>query len=126
MSLKTLFTIVRETVKITTHIAASIRGRTKLFGDTGQLYYSIGRKNIPSTPVKGNCKAEAELCKALYVFGAQSHTSLLTRASWTTSRDGTYIIVADLESLPHKSKRSESGINTLLTNTYLIGQFTAT
>ena len=41
-------------------------------------------------------------------------------------RDGTYIIAADLESQPHKSKLSESGINTLSTNTYLIGQFTAT
>ena len=37
-----------------------------------------------------------------------------------------YIIDADLESQPHKSKLSESGINTLSTNTYLIGQFTAT
>ena len=51
---------------------------------------------------------------------------MLTRASWIQARDGTYIIAADLESLPHKSKLSESGVNTLSTNTYLIGQFTAT
>jgi hypothetical protein len=40
--------------------------------------------------------------------------------------NGTYIIDADLESQPHKSKLSESGINTLSTYTYLIGQFTQT
>ncbi len=37
-----------------------------------------------------------------------------------------YIIAADLESQPHKSKLSESGINALSTNTYLIGQSTQT
>ena len=31
-----------------------------------------------------------------------------------------------MESQPHKSKLSESGINTLSTNTYLIGQFPQT
>jgi len=66
------------------------------------------------------------MCKALHAFGAQSHTSLIDRASWISARDGTYIIAADLESQPHKSKLSESGINTLSTNTYLIGEFTAT
>jgi hypothetical protein len=124
-SLKTLFTIVRETAKITTHTERSISGRTNLFGDGGSWYYSIGGKNIPSTPVKTNTEAAAELVKALHAFGAQSHTSMLTRASWIQARDGTYIIAADLESLPHKSKLSEAGVNTLSTNTYLIGQFPA-
>ena len=63
---------------------------------------------------------------ALHAFGAQSHTLLINRASWILARDGTYIIVANLESQPHKSKLSESGINTLSTNAYLIGQFTGT
>jgi len=36
------------------------------------------------------------------------------------------VIAQDLESQPHKSKLSESGINTLSTNTYLIGQHAAT
>jgi hypothetical protein len=36
--------------------------------------------------------------------------------------EGTYLIPADLESQPHKSKLIESGVNTLSTNTYLIGQ----
>jgi hypothetical protein len=58
----------------------------------------------------------AELCKALHAFGAQSHTILITRATWTAA-NGTYIIAADLESQPHKSKLNESGINTLSTNT---------
>ncbi len=47
---------------------------------------------------------------------------MITRATWTAT-EGTYLIAADLESQPHKSKLSQSGINTLSTNTYLIGQF---
>jgi len=125
-SLKTLFTVIRETTKSTTHTAISISGRTNLFGDAGQWYYSIGGKNISSTPVKFNTKATAKMCKALHAFGAQSHTSLIDRVSLISARDGTYIIAADLESQPRKSKLSESGINTLSINTYLIGQFTAT
>jgi hypothetical protein len=62
----------------------------------------------------------------LHAFGAQSHTSLVTRANWTAAQDGTYLIVQDLESQPQKSKLSESGIDTLSTNIYLIGQHTAT
>jgi hypothetical protein len=93
-----------------------------LVGDAGQWYYSIGGKNIPSTPVKSNTEIAAELCKALHAFGAQSHTSLITQATWIAI-EGTYLIAADLESQPHKSNISESGVNTLSTNTYLIGQF---
>jgi hypothetical protein len=50
----------------------------------------------------------------------------MSRATWNAARDGTYIIAADLESLSHKTKLSESGVNTLSTNTYLIGQIPAT
>jgi hypothetical protein len=125
-SLKTLFTIIRETDKIATHTTRSISARSNLFGDAGSWYYSIGGKNIPSTPVKTNTEAAAEMCKALHAFGATSHTSLITRATWTAAQDGTYVIAADLESQPHKSKLSESGINTLSTNTYLIGQHAPT
>jgi hypothetical protein len=124
-SLKTLFTIVRETAKITTHTAASISGRTNLFGDGGCWYYNIGGKDIPSTPMKTNTEAAGEFVKALHAFGAQSHTSMFTCPSWIHARDGIYIIGADLERLPHKSKLSESGVDTLSTNTYLIGQFPA-
>jgi hypothetical protein len=126
-SLKTLFTVIQETDKIPTHTAASISGRSNLFGDSGQSYYSIGGKNLlPSTPVKTNTEAAAEMCKALHAFGAQSRTSLITRANWTATQDGTYLITQDLESRPQKSKLSKSGINTPSTNTYTIGQHAAT
>jgi hypothetical protein len=104
------------------HTKKTLTTRMNVFGDAGQWYYSIGGRNIPSTPVKSNTEAAAELCKALHAFGAQSHTSLITRATWIAA-EGTYLIAADLESQPHKSKLSESGVNTLSTNTYLIGQF---
>ena len=51
-SLKTLFTVIRETDKITTHTMDSISGRSILFGDSGQWYYLIGGRNLPSTPVR--------------------------------------------------------------------------
>jgi hypothetical protein len=125
-SLKTLFKVIRETDKITSHTDKSISGRSKLFGDGGSWYYSIGGNNLPSTLVKTNTEAAAELCKALHAFGAQSHTSLIISAIWTAVQDGTYLIAQYLESQPHKSKLSESGINTLSTNTYLIGQHIVT
>jgi hypothetical protein len=124
-SLKTLFTVIRLQENVGAITKSTISERVNLFGDAGQWYFSIGGKNIPSTPVKMNTEAAAELFKALHAFGAQSHTSLITRATWIAAA-GTYIIAADLESQPHKSKLSESGINTLSTNTYLIGQFPQT
>ena len=39
---------------------------------------------------------------------------------------GPYIVAADLETLAHKSKLTESGINTLSANTHLIIQFRGT
>jgi len=60
-SLKTIFTVVRETTKITTHKTTSISGRTNLFDDIGHHYYSIGEKNIPSTSMKGASEAAAEM-----------------------------------------------------------------
>ena len=123
-SLKTLFTIMRLQENIGTggHTKKTITNRTNPFGDGWQWYFIIGGRNIPSAPVKANTEAAAELCKALHAFGPQSHTSLITRATWIAD-EGTYLISADLESHPHKSKLSESGVNTLSTNTYLIDQF---
>jgi hypothetical protein len=72
--------------------------------------------------VKTNTEVAAELCKALHAFGSQSHISIITRANRIAAQDGTCGIAHDLESQPHKSKLSESGINTLSINTYLIGQ----
>jgi len=123
-SLKTLFTIVRDSENLADYTKKSLSARLNLFGEgaNASCYYSIGGKNIPSTPVKTSTVAAAELCKALHAFGSQSDTSLITRATWTAAK-GTYLIATDLESQPHKSKLSESSINTILTNTYLIGQF---
>ena len=125
-SLKTLLTVIRETDKIPTHLSTSISRRSNLLRDTGQWYYSIGGRNLPSTLVETNTEAAVELCKALHALGAQSHTSLITRANWTVAQGGTDEIAQDLESQSHRSKLSESGINTPSTNTYLIGQHTAT
>jgi hypothetical protein len=117
-SLKTLFTIMRlqENIGTGAQTKKTITNRMNLFQDGGQWYYSIGGKHVPSTPVKTNMEAAAELCKALHAFGAQSHTSLITMATWIAT-EGTYLIAADLESQPHKSKLSKTGINTLSTNT---------
>jgi hypothetical protein len=47
---------------------------------------------------------------------------MLTNGTWTAT-DGTYIIAADLEIMAHKSKLTESGINSLSSNTHPITQF---
>jgi hypothetical protein len=69
-SLKTLFIIMRLQENVGRYIKKTLANRINLFGDAGQWYYSIGGKNIPSTPVKSNTEAAAELCKALHAFGA--------------------------------------------------------
>ncbi len=46
---------------------------------------------------------------------------MIQRASWIVE-SVTYVIAADLETLAHKSKLTESGINTLSSSTYLIMQ----
>ena len=104
----------------------SISGRTNLFDNTGQWYYWIDGKYIPSTVVKSNTEAAAELCMASHAFGAQSHTSLLSRATLTAGLDGSYLISYDLETQLHKRKLSESGVSTLSANAHFIGQFPAT
>jgi hypothetical protein len=115
---------MRDSGNLADYTKKLLSARLNLFGEgaNAHWYYSIGGKNIPSTLVKTITEFAAELCKALHAFGAQSHTSLITWATWIAA-EGTYLISADLESQPHKSKLSESGINTLSTNTYLIGQF---
>jgi hypothetical protein len=117
-SLKSLLTIVRDSTNLADDTKKSLSDRLNLFGEgvNAHWYYSISGKNIPSTPVKKSTEAAAELCKALHAFGDQSHTSLITRATWIAA-EGTYLIATDLECQPHKSKLNESGINTLSTNT---------
>jgi hypothetical protein len=122
--LKTLFSIFRLSSNVGLASAKTISQRANPITDAGQWYYSIGGKNVPSTPVKSNAEAFAELSKALHAFGAIDHTCMLTHANWIAG-DGTYIIAADLETMAHKSKLTESGINTLSSNTHLITQFGA-
>jgi len=121
-SLKTLFTVIRKQANFGVAASKTLSDRVNPFGDKGQWYYSIGGKNVPTTPVKTNSEAFAEMQKALHALGAVSATSLIKYEDWVAAA-GTYIIAADLETLAHKSKLTESGINTLTTNTHLIGIF---
>jgi len=122
-SLKTLFTVFRKQANFGVAANKTLSERINPFGDKGQWYYSIGGKNVPTTPVKTDSEAFAEMQKALHALGAVSATSLIKYSDWTSAAGGTYIIAADLETLAHKSKLTESGINTLTTNTHLIGIF---
>jgi hypothetical protein len=123
-SLKTLFSVFRlqSSIGHTDASAKTISARANPITDDGQWYYSIGGKNVPSTPVKSNTEAYAEMSKAIHAFGAVDHASVIQRASWI-AESGTYVVAADLETLAHKSKLTESGINTLSANTHLIMQF---
>jgi hypothetical protein len=124
-SLKTLFTIFRLQSDINLATAKTISSRANPVTDDGQWYYSIGGKNVPSTPVKSNTEAFAEMSKSIHAFGAVDHTCMIQRATWIAEA-GTYVVAADLETLAHKSKLTESGINTLSANTHLIMQFGGT
>lgn len=123
-SLKTLFSMIRLQSNIGASTVATISSRSNPVGDAGQWYFSVGGKNIPSTPVKSNVEAFAELSKSLHTFGSVDHTSMITLSTWTAAA-GSYVIATDLETLAHKSKLTESGINTLSANTHLIAQFAA-
>jgi hypothetical protein len=69
--------------------------------------------------VKSNTEAYAELSKALHAFGAVDPTYMIKRVTWIASY-GTDVVPADLETLAHKIKLTEFGINTLSANTHLI------
>ncbi len=62
------------------------------------------------------------MSKVIHAFGAVYHTFMIKRSTWI-AESGTYVIAADLETLAHKSKLTESGINTLSASTHLIKQF---
>ncbi len=47
-SMKTLFTIVRDSDNLANYSKKSLSARLNLFGETGQWYYTIGGKNISS------------------------------------------------------------------------------
>ena len=125
-SLKTLFTVFRDQSNIGKKLEKTISERYNFFGDAGQWYFSIGGKNVPTTPVKGNVEAFAELSKAIHVFGTIEHSSMVDYTDWTSASQSSYIAAVDLETVAHKSKLTESGINTLNANTHFIGQWTTT
>jgi hypothetical protein len=121
-SLKTLFYIFRLQTDIGKADAKTTNSRVNPITDDGHWYYSIGGKNVLSTPVKSSTEAYAELPKAINAFGAVDHTFMIQRSSWIAP-SGTYVVAVDLETLAHKSKLTESGINTLSANRHLIMQF---
>ena len=47
---------------------------------------------------------------------------MIQRSTWI-AESGTYVVAADLETLAHKSKLTESGINTLSVTTHRIMHF---
>lgn len=124
-SLKTLFTVFRKQANIGTANAKSISDRYNPFGNGSRsAYYSIGGKNIPSTPITTDTEAFAELAKATHSFGAVNSNTLIKYSTYKAT-DGTFLLGQDLEVQSHKSRVSEQGINTLSTNTHLITQFTS-
>ena len=58
-SLKTLFSVFRLSTDIGKADAKTISASANPIADDGQWYYSMGGKNIPSTPVKSNNEAYA-------------------------------------------------------------------
>ena len=125
-SLKTLFTVFRKQANIGTANAKSISERYNPFGNgsSRSAYFSIGGKNIPSTPITTDTEAFAELAKATHSFGAVNANTLIKYSTYKAT-DGTFLLGQDLEVQSHKSRVSEQGINTLSTNTHLITQFTS-
>ncbi len=79
-SLKMLFSIFQLSTDIGNADAKTISARASPITDDRQWYYSIGGKNVPSTPVKSNTEAYAELSKAIHAIGAVDHTYMIQRA----------------------------------------------
>lgn len=123
-SLKTLYTVFRPQGNIGNANVPTLTYRQNLFSNGGQWYYSIGGKNVPVTPVKSQIEAFAELQKAQHAFGAMNASSAIDLVTWSgTATECTFMLATDLETLPHKSKLTESGVNTLAVNTHLVCQF---
>ena len=122
-SLKTLFTVFRKQGNIGNSSAKTVSERyNPLNSATAQAYYSIGGRNLPSTPMSSPTEMAAEVSKALHAFGTVDSNSMLTRGKYG-STDGAFVLAQDLETSSHKSRVSEKGINTLSTNTHLVTQF---
>ncbi len=67
---------------LTSPTQKTISARENPITYVGQWYYSIGGKNVPSTPVKSNTEAYAEMSKAIHAFGAVDHTYMIRRGPY--------------------------------------------
>ena len=121
-SLKTLFTVFRPQANIGSPNSKTVSSRANPFTGSWGAYYSIGGKNIPSTPISDTTEAYAELCKSLHSFGAVSASSLLNKSVYTAAAGG-FVLAQDLETQSHRSRVSEQGVNTLSSNVHLVAQF---
>jgi hypothetical protein len=119
--LKTLFTSIRSDANKTA-ANRTITDRENIFSDTGEWYYAIGGKNMPSTPVKNTAEAYGEMMKAMHALGSVAAPTVCNFASWTTDAHTAYVIAQDLEYLHGKSARASNGVNTLSVNTHLVGR----
>lgn len=124
-SLKTLFTMFRKQSNIASSSAKTVSERLNPYQSAGEAYYSIGGKNVPSTPMTSSTEMFAEVQKSLHTFGTVDSSSMLSRANYSI-QNGAFVLAQDLEALSHKSKVSENGINTLSTNTHLYSRFAGT
>jgi hypothetical protein len=121
-SLKTLFTIFRKQSNVGLNTAKVVSERVNPIG-TGSLYYSIAGHNVPATPVRSSAEAYAELCKSMHSFSSVDNAGMMKLADYTSSSAGTFAIGIDLETLSHKSKITDSGINTVGATTLLNASF---
>ena len=121
-SLKTLFTVFRKQSNIAKSSAKTVSERLNPFQSAGEAYFSIGGKNVPSTPMTSSTEMFAEVQKSLHTFGTVDSSSVMSRANYSI-QNGAFVLAQDLETSSHKSKVSENGINTLSTNTHLYARF---
>lgn len=111
-SLKTLFTIFRKDSNFDAQAAKTISERINPIG-TGSYYYQIAGHNVPATPVKSTPEAFAETMKALHAFSALDNGGTCKLSDYGSTSAGTFVIGMDLETLSHKSKVTDSGVNTV-------------
>lgn len=127
-SLKTLYSIFRLSSDLTAAASKSVSCR--VYPSLKTWYYSISGHNVPATPVREPVEAFAELLKAFHTFGAADNTCLMNLANYTSTAgvaaDSGFAIGQNLETLSHKSTLTESGVNTLNTNCFLLGTLTST
>lgn len=112
-SLKTLWTIFRKDAYFSDASKATVSARINPIG-TGSFYYSIAGHNVPATPVRSTPEAYAEVVKANHAFGALGFGGgVIDLSEYGNTGDGAFCIGMDLETLSHKSKVTDSGINTV-------------